>query len=262
MAGKRKRYRPDKPDEGTRKRVCHDTNKATSIAASHPTLSLYYPQILTLRDYVLSRLPPSSKSRRRKVASIKEQDSARSTVVDPVKLRHQGGSRSSQGSDYDEEANLAKLLDRTLVCVRPHEPLLAWHSREKDFHAFSQKHDGADESSLLEGNTAQSEVNHHTPTVSGLCFFSSYTILCLFHSFDRVSISRCFPYFWLNALSRLSTLQYGYSFNASIANPTVRCTYYVMDTSGEMYAYIMTKRENSPVSRESLYNIRTVMSGL
>lgn len=158
MAGKRKRHRPHKLDEGSRKRVCDDTNKPTPIAASHPTLSLYYPQILTLRNYVLSRLPASSKSRRRKVASIETQVSARSTVVDCV--------RPSQGSDYDDETNLAKLLDRTLVCLTPHGSRLAWKTREKDFQAFSQKHDGADESSLLEGNTPQSEVNYHTPTLS------------------------------------------------------------------------------------------------
>ncbi len=169
MAGKRKRRRPHKSDEGPRKRVCDRTTRPTPIAASHPTLSLYYPQILTLRDFVLSKLPASSKSRRRKVAGIKEQISAPSTGVASVGLRQPECLQSREGSNEDEEEHLlARLLDSTLVCVRPREPQLTWQSREKDFQAFSQKNDGADESSLLEGNTPQSEVNHRISTRSPL----------------------------------------------------------------------------------------------
>lgn len=169
MAGKRKRHRPHKSDEGSRKRVCDRTNRPTPIAASHPTLSLYYPQILTLRDFVLSRLPASSKSRRRKVAGIKEEISTPCTSVASVGLRHLECPQSSEGCNEDEEENLlAKLLDSTLVCVRPREPRLTSQSREKDFQAFSQQNDGADESSLLEGNTPQSEVNHRIFTRSRL----------------------------------------------------------------------------------------------
>lgn len=158
MAGKRKRHRPPKVDEGSRKRVCRDANNSTPIATSHPTLSLYYPQILTLRDYLLSKLPPSSKSRRRKIANIKKGFGPRSTVVQSSNLSHEQFSQSSQGGHFDEHASLARLLDRHLVCRRQlvHQP--AWQTREQDFQAFSQKNNGADESSLLEGHTSQSEV--------------------------------------------------------------------------------------------------------
>lgn len=177
MAGKRKRHRPHKSDEGSRKRVCDRTNRPTPVAASHPTLSLYYSQILTLRDFVLSRLPASSKSRRRKVAGIKEQISAPSPGVASVGPRHQECPQSSEGCNEDEdETLLAKLLDSTLVCVSPREPQLVLQSREKDFQAFSQKNDGADESSLLEGNTPQSEVNHRSPTRSQLPSLGTYRI--------------------------------------------------------------------------------------
>ncbi|KAI4267754.1 MAG: hypothetical protein LQ337_008202 [Flavoplaca oasis] len=158
MAGKRKRHRPPKVDEGSRKRVCRDANNSTPIATSHPTLSLYYPQILTLRDYLLSKLPPSSKSRRRKIANIKKGFGPRSTVVQSSNLSHEQFSQSSQGGHFDEHASLARLLDRHLVCRRQlvHQP--AWQTREQDFQAFSQKNNGADESSLLEGHTSQSEI--------------------------------------------------------------------------------------------------------
>lgn len=263
MAGKRKRHRPHKSDEGSRKRVCYRTNRPTPIAASHPTLSLYYPQILTLRNFVLSRLPASSKSRRRRVAGIKEQISARHTGVASVGLRHQERPQSSEGSNEDEEENLlAKLLDSTLVCVRPREPQLAWQSREKDFQAFQQKNDGADESSLLEGNTSQSEVIHRIPTRSQFPSLGTYIVFPWMQSVHRGGISGPSQSCWLNAVSRSSTLQYGCSFIASTANPTVRCTCSVMVTSEEMYRCIMTIKEHSQVSQGSLYTIRTVMLGL
>ena len=158
MAGKRKRNRPPKVDEGSRKRVCRNANNSTPIATSHPTLSLYYPQILTLRDYLLSKLPPSSKSRRRKIANIKKGAGPRSTVRQSSKSSHEESSQSSQGGHFDEHASLVRLLDRHLVCRRHHVHQPAWQTRGKDFQAFSQKNNGADESSLLEGHTSQSEV--------------------------------------------------------------------------------------------------------
>ncbi|KAL8924370.1 MAG: hypothetical protein Q9172_002717 [Xanthocarpia lactea] len=148
-------------------------------SASHPTLSLYYPQILTLRGYILSKLPASSKSRRRKFVSIKDHACTRSNLVNTIKANHEGCTQSSHDGDFDEEADLAKLLDRTLVCVRPHEPRLAWQTREKEFQVFSQRNDDADESSLLEGNTPQSETSQSgcssiafivNPTGQCICF--------------------------------------------------------------------------------------------
>lgn len=159
MAGKRKRCRPKKLDETSNKRVCDDSNRVASNNVAHPTLSLYYPEILTLRQYVLSRLPVSSKTRRRKLVNIKNHSSIKG---EGVKVNQEQCTQSSQGSDLDVEADIAQLLDRTLICVRHHEPRLSWQVREKDFRAFSQRNDGGDESSLLEGNTPQSEVSHCT----------------------------------------------------------------------------------------------------
>ncbi|KAL8680445.1 MAG: hypothetical protein Q9186_003343 [Xanthomendoza sp. 1 TL-2023] len=155
MGGKRKRHRPKKHDETPNKRVCDDSNRTASNDVSHPTLSLYYPQILTLRGYVLNRLPATSKTRRRKLVNLRDLDG---TKKGPFKANHESCTQSSQGSGLNVEADLAKLLDKTLVCARPHEPFLAWQAREKEFQAFSQGNDGGDESSLLEGNTPQSEI--------------------------------------------------------------------------------------------------------
>ncbi|KAL8798147.1 MAG: hypothetical protein Q9182_006915 [Xanthomendoza sp. 2 TL-2023] len=155
MDGKRKRHRPRKHDEAPNKRVCNDSNRTASNDLSHPTLSLYYPQVLTLRGYLLSKLPATSKTRKRKIAHTGHSDG---TKKDPVKVNHGPYTQSSQRSGLDAVADLAKLLDGTLVCARPHEPSLAWQTREKEFQTFSQRHDSEDESSLLEGGTPQSKI--------------------------------------------------------------------------------------------------------
>ncbi|KAJ5938171.1 hypothetical protein N7454_004513 [Penicillium verhagenii] len=77
----KKRKRPSK--------VCGPTSSQTSITAAtgrfksskdsaarnnhttHPVISLYYHQVLTLRQYILSQLPLSSKSRRKRIKSLR-----------------------------------------------------------------------------------------------------------------------------------------------------------------------------------------------
>jgi len=67
----------------------------------HAVLTQYYAKIQTLRDWVLLKLPKSSKIRRRKLASV-------------------GLDASSAGKDAwsDEETALGQLLDTTLVAIR------------------------------------------------------------------------------------------------------------------------------------------------
>ncbi|KAL8811751.1 MAG: hypothetical protein Q9223_002113 [Gallowayella weberi] len=112
MGGNRKRHRPKKHDDTPNKRVCNDSNRIASSDLSHPTLSLYYPRILTLRGYVLSKLPATSKTRRRKIANIRHLDGIKR---DSVKANHELRIQSSQSGGLDVEADLAKLLDRTLI---------------------------------------------------------------------------------------------------------------------------------------------------
>ncbi len=145
MAGKRKRHRPHKADSGPNKR--HKTGKdaAASLEVTHPTLSLYYPHALTLRDYVLSKLPATSKTRRRKIIGV-------------GKGKKTGKSNADGETQDAAVADLVKLLDRTLVCRRHDEVKAAANTWAQDFRVFSQRNDGVDESSLLEGGTPQSEV--------------------------------------------------------------------------------------------------------
>ncbi|KAI4202907.1 MAG: hypothetical protein LQ350_002278 [Teloschistes chrysophthalmus] len=148
MTGKRKRHRPRKQDVAPCKRARHDVASTTFDHVTHPTLSLYYPRILTLRDYILSKLPPSSKKRRRRVIALK------GDAVTEAKTS-KASSQCSQSTVVDA---LGRLLDRTLVCNRDDESRLDVQDREQDFRVFSQRHDGADESSLLEPGTSQSEI--------------------------------------------------------------------------------------------------------
>lgn len=53
------------------KRPRHEHNERTpQKAISHPIFTQYYPTVLTLREYVLSRLPSTSRIRRKKISRI------------------------------------------------------------------------------------------------------------------------------------------------------------------------------------------------
>lgn len=78
----------------------------------HPVISLFYPQIWSLRDYILRRLPASSRSRRSRIASLSS-----------------GNSNSSRSGDF---------LDSTLVGVLEEPSPAVSRSRHVQFVAFSQ----------------------------------------------------------------------------------------------------------------------------
>lgn len=65
----------------------------------HAVLDQYYPQLLTLRDYVLLKLPATSRIRRRKIASTRSSPAV------------------SNGEITDIERAVGQVLDTTLVGV-------------------------------------------------------------------------------------------------------------------------------------------------
>lgn len=78
------------------KRPRHEHNERTNRpgkAISHPILAQYYPVVLTLREYVLSRLPSTSRLRRKKISRIGR----------------------GPGPLSETEARVSHLLDTTLV---------------------------------------------------------------------------------------------------------------------------------------------------
>lgn len=107
---------------------------ARNDQASHPVISLYYREVLTLRQYLLRQLPVSSKLRRRRIASL----------------------GSSTGG---ENSQLADLLDATLVGVLKHPSPNIDSERQRDYHAFTQSQSRSILASTDTGPTSpQSEV--------------------------------------------------------------------------------------------------------
>jgi hypothetical protein len=63
-----------------RKRNTHDDTTTNPVV--HPVLQCFYPQILSLRQYLLLRLPIASKTRRRKISQLGLSDAIELPRVD------------------------------------------------------------------------------------------------------------------------------------------------------------------------------------
>ncbi|KAJ5577953.1 Telomere reverse transcriptase [Penicillium hispanicum] len=125
MGNKRKR-----PGQGQGKDRGPTASSQTSITASrgrlrcaarndqttHPVISLYYPEVLTLRQYLLRQLPISSKLRRRRIASLR-----------PLPTASPNAGRS-----------LSELLDSTLVGLLKKSSPNVDSDRQRDYRAFTQ----------------------------------------------------------------------------------------------------------------------------
>ncbi|KAL4968064.1 telomerase reverse transcriptase [Aspergillus stella-maris] len=133
MGQKRKRPRKDDPSRatssqqptgGTPRSLDAKLYQEPGITeTSHPVISLYYRQVVTLRQYILQRIPRSSKARRRRIAAVSRSDAVNDgSVVAP---------RTS-------EQDLAELLDTTLIGVSEDISPTHCQERRKDFVAFTQ----------------------------------------------------------------------------------------------------------------------------
>jgi hypothetical protein len=125
MRGKRKRDRGSKEAAEFSKR-----QKVTgSLRGSEPPvkdalLAQYYPSVLSLRGYLLSKLPKTSKIRKKKILGVGRRKSAET-----------GDSQD----DTDDERVLADFLDRTLVGVSTYE--ISQEDRAEGWNTFSQRGD-------------------------------------------------------------------------------------------------------------------------
>lgn len=115
-----------------------------SQSTTHPVISLYYRQVLTLRQYLLNQLPISSKSRRRRIASL-----------------------SASSQDGPHCAALSALLDSTLVGVLKERSPSVDSNRQREYRAFTQSQSRSILASTDTGpDCPQSEVriaNEHAP---------------------------------------------------------------------------------------------------
>lgn len=136
MANSRKRARKlSIASRDARKRLKTGYDEGASTLVGHPTLCLYYHRVMTLRHFLLASLPPTSRIRRRKIASIGRNE--------PI---------------LEEERCLASLLDYTLVCAVSDESSIPKKPLEKDFVSFSQQANLSTGSSNDVGSTTISEV--------------------------------------------------------------------------------------------------------
>jgi telomerase reverse transcriptase len=137
MAGKRKRTRPNHAIEGEQKRrkIAGDSTTKDAVVRQ-AVLAQFYPQVLSLREYLLSKLPANSKIRRKKILLV--------------------GKKPDAG---DADRKLSAFLDATLVGVSKCKEL-PLEERWKQWTTFSQKPEdstvSADRSGL--GVYSQSEV--------------------------------------------------------------------------------------------------------
>ncbi|KXX74891.1 Telomerase reverse transcriptase [Madurella mycetomatis] len=117
-------------------------NAACDTTIGHTLLTQYYSEIQTLRQYVISKLPASSRLRRKKITSV-----------------GRGASPPNQ-SHTEEERAIGELLDSTIVASRQHAGDTEGH-RWEQWVRFSQKGDESyvTRSDGLKGSTFwQSEI--------------------------------------------------------------------------------------------------------
>jgi telomerase reverse transcriptase len=119
MAGKRKRSRTNHrigSDQEGRKIADHSKNRDSVVKDVDVLLAQFYPQVISLREFLISKLPPSSKIRRKKILSV------------------------GKKADSEIDQKLSKLLDRTLVGVSKHKGV-SQEERWQQWTTFSQKAD-------------------------------------------------------------------------------------------------------------------------
>lgn len=152
--------------------------KPLDSTVHHPVLSLYYPRVLNLRSYLLEQLPFSSKSRRKKLGSLRCPQSS-----------------TSADSPEDDIRLLADVLDSTLVGVLHESDPAVNHTRQKELAAFTQSQSRCFTNCTDVGTTSsQGEVNIHSLlslSLPPLLFlFLSYIFFSLFELLIYLLISR------------------------------------------------------------------------
>lgn len=126
----------------------------------HPVISLYYKNVLTLRQYLLQQLPLSSKSRRRRIGSLGLQQG-----------RHCSAQHHSGDADQNTQTvrDIASLLDSTLVGVLKESNPTVSQARYREFAAFTQSQG---RSSLVCTDTGPTRAQSEVKLEHGFRFYS------------------------------------------------------------------------------------------
>jgi hypothetical protein len=139
MAGKRKRNKHGIEGDQKRQRICGNQDGKDPVV-KHAVLAQCYPQVFTLREYLLFKFPATSKIRRKKVLNI--------------------GRKQSLDNEIGCNA-LSSVLDRTLVGVLKRNEI-STEERIQQWTSFSQRVDTSNSTFANlsgTGNFSQSEVS-------------------------------------------------------------------------------------------------------
>jgi telomerase reverse transcriptase len=138
MASKRKRSRPNHGlgSDQKRQKISEASSRKDSVV-KEALLAQFYPQVFSLREYLISKLPPNSKVRRRKILSV------------------------GKNPDSEADQKLSEFLDQTLVGVAKHQGV-SQAERWRQWTTFSQKADESTPFANLSGAGlfSQSEVGN------------------------------------------------------------------------------------------------------
>ncbi|PGH27913.1 hypothetical protein AJ80_00463 [Polytolypa hystricis UAMH7299] len=133
-------------------------NNTDTPTATNPVLSLYYSRVVKLRTHLLDQLPLSSKSRRRKVASLglpgttcsnnrknhpiipPTTTSTTTNIITKTTPPVHEATATKQGTHTDgiQAAALADILDSTLVGVLRESDHIVNQRRQREFAAYTQ----------------------------------------------------------------------------------------------------------------------------
>jgi hypothetical protein len=129
----------------------------TTAELNHPLLSRIFPRVQTLRAYLISKLPSSSRLRRKKIASL---GSDSTTDASP---------------ESDVKTQLCHLLDTTLVAFGNDGSGQAADEREARWEKWASFSQNADESHVTLSD-GQSNPFYSQSEVSGILFQPAMTL--------------------------------------------------------------------------------------
>jgi telomerase reverse transcriptase len=157
MMGKRKHARGRNVEANTSKRQKKNGDPKTSYThIAHPLLTLYYPRVASLREFLFGRLPKASRARKQRLASIPRYHAGEHAQT--------GGAIHGPPVPNDlATAGLSKLLDTTLVGFDHGKTPQIAEQLSQAYEEFSRKsqrtqRSSTTSSSLTEGLVPQSEL--------------------------------------------------------------------------------------------------------
>jgi hypothetical protein len=149
--------------------IIDQSASATPPAIEQPVLQRYYPRLLTLRHYLLSQLPKSSKNRRRNISQLGRPTATRSATRNATQNKTQNESQNESQNTTSKgvsDIELGQLLDSTVIgggsnTAQTYNQDQIVTERNKDIETFTQQLSSTTAGgTFTPGYFLQSEVGH------------------------------------------------------------------------------------------------------